>query len=220
MLIEDLMTSIYKRFEKSSDTPDSSSEDYIVRLEFVNDAISKWENEIGITWKELYKTMSGTLVDGVCDDNVVTLLDFKRPAGSLFIGSDEYNYVRPENIQKVIDLTPSKKIYTVIGAKGSFEIDVYPVVSGTFSMGYIKEAYKYTSGTETTPEIEMSNHEFIINDVLAQLYLDDDNGTQANVKIQIASAKMDAMKLNNEIDPFNNNNNFTQDDDFDGFGVK
>jgi hypothetical protein len=65
----------------------------------------------------------------------------------------------------------------------------------------------------------MSDPSFIIHDVLSQLYLDDDNGTQASVEIQVAGAKMEAMKLNNEIDPFNNNNNFPTDDDFDGFGV-
>ena len=219
MLITDLITSIYKRFEKSSDTPDSLTEDYIVRLEYVNDAIGKWENEQGITWKELFKTMTGTITNGVCNDNAVTLADFKRPANSLFIGADEYHYIRPANFIEEQTNNPSRKIFTVLGAKGSFEISVFPVVSGTFSMGYVKEAYKYTTGTETTPEIEMSDPEFIINDVLAQLYLDDDNGTQANVKIQVAGAKMDSMKLNNEIDPFNNNNNFPQDDNFDGFGV-
>lgn len=217
MLILDCLKSIYKRFEKSSDEPDTTSEDFIVRLEYCNASIEKWENELGIKWKELYGNLSGTLVNGVCN-NQTTLADFKEPAGFLKIGNDKYQYVRPEMVEKEQRNNASKKIYTVTGSKGSFSINVYPVVDGSFTLDYRKYATFYSTGEETTP-IQMSDPSFIIHDVLAQLYLDDDNGTQANVEIQVAGAKMEAMKLNNEVDPFNNNNNFPSDDNFDGFGV-
>jgi len=210
------MKSVYRRFEKSSDTPDSTTEDFIIRLEYANAAIDKWENEQGIEWKELYGTISGAMVNGVFN-NQTTLNDFKRPAGYLRIGSDKYQYVRPENIEVEQRLRPTHQVYTVTGSDGSYSINVYPAVSDNFTLDYRKRATKYTLGTETTPEIQMSDPEFIINDVLAQLYLDDDNGTQANVSMQIATGKMEAMRLANETDPFNNNSNFP-DDDFAGFG--
>lgn len=212
------MEEIYLDFEKSSDAPDTTSEDYLVRLRFVRKSIEKWENEQGIEWKELYGTLSQTLTSGVYNDNTGagTLEDFKRPAGHLKIGEDKYEYVRPERVEVEQRLNESKKIYTVTGSKGSFSINVYPVVTDSFTLNYRKDATKYYTGAESTP-IEMSDPSFIIHDVLAQLYLDDDNGTQANVEIQIAAAKMDAMRLANETQPFSKND--FPDDDFDGFGV-
>jgi len=57
----------------------------------------------------------------------------------------------------------------------------------------------------------MSDPSFIIHDVLSQLYLDDDNTTQATVEMQVASAKIDAMRLANEIDPFYQGNEIPSD---------
>ena len=217
MLIFDCIKSIYIRFDKSIDEPDITTEDFIVRMEYCNAAIEKWENEMGIEWKELSRTLSGTLVNGICNDNTTTLADFKRPAGFLRIGSDKYQYVRPENVEKEQRLDELKKIYTVTGAKGTYSINVYPAISASFTVDYRKEADKFSTGEETT-DIEMSDPSFIIHDVLSQLYLDDDNGTQASVESQIASAKSDAMRLANETDPFNNNNGLPEDENFDGFG--
>lgn len=218
MLIADCLKSIYKRFEKSADDPDITGEDYTIRMEYCNSAIDKWENESGIEWKELFGTLSQTLSNGVYNNNTGagTLENFKRPAGSLYIGTDRYQYVRPERIEKEVDMFPTKKIYTVTGSRGQFSINVYPVVDGAFTLNYRKYATKYSTGTETE-EIQMADPEFVIYDVLTALYLEDDNNTQASVCGQIATAKMDSMRLANETDPFNNNNNFP-DDDFTGFG--
>jgi len=212
MLIADLMRKIYKRFEKSSDEPDNTSEDYLVRLEYVNAEIEKWENEIGIEWKELFATLSGTLVNGVYNNNTGagTLENFKRPAGFLRIGEDKYEYVRPEQVEKEQRENPTKKIYTVTGSKGSYSINVYPAVSGDFTLDYRKRATTYSTGTETT-EIEMSDPSFIIHGVLSQLYQDDNNNSQASVEMQIANQKMEAMKLANEMPPFWQDNTVPSD---------
>ena len=217
MLISECLTSIYKRFEKSSDTPDPLTEDYIVRLEYVNASIDKWQNEQGIEWKELFGEITGTLTAGMFN-NQTTLADFKKPSGQLRVGTDKYEYIRPEGFLDEQERNPSRKIYTVMGSRGQYTIKVFPVVDGSFTLPYRKYATKYTTGTENTPHIQMSDPEFIIHDVLAQLYLDDDNGTQANVEIQISGAKMEAMRLANETEPFNNDNKIPEDDDFVGFG--
>jgi hypothetical protein len=212
MLVADLMKKIYKRFEKSSDDPDNTSEDYIVRLEYVNAEIEKWENEIGIEWKELFGTLSQTLVNGVYNNNtgVGTLENFKRPAGFLRIGEDKYEYVRPEQVEKEQRENPNKKIYTVTGSKGTYSINVYPAVSGAFTLDYRKLATTYSTGTETT-EIEMSDPSFIIHGVLSQLYQDDNNNSQAGVEMQISNEKMSAMKTANEVVPWYNNNEVPSD---------
>lgn len=212
MLIEDLMEEIYLDFEKSADTPDKTSEDYLVRLRYVRKAIEKWEGESGIEWKELFGTISGTLTAGVYNDNsgTDTLEKFKRPAGFLRVGTDKYEYVRPEQVEKEVRENASKKIYTVTGSKGTYAINVYPAVSGAFTLNYRKIATKFYTGSETT-EIEMSDPSFIIHDVLSQLYLDDQNGQQSSVELQIAGNKMEAMKLANETIPFYQDNSVSSD---------
>jgi hypothetical protein len=214
MLISEAMTSIYRRFEKSIDEPDNDSEDYIVRLDYANRAIRQWENEEGMDWKELSGTLSGTLVNGICN-NQTDLANFKSPLGFLRIGTDRYTYVRPERVEREQTLHTSKKIYTVTGSKGSKSINVYPAISADFTLDYKKYATTYTTGEETT-EIEMSNPEFLIAFVLSMLYLDDDNSTQAQVEMQSATGAMQAMKLDNEKLPFFQDQDET--DDFEGFG--
>lgn len=217
MLIADAMREVYYRFEKSPDEPDNTSEDYIVRLSYANRAIRQWEHEEGMDWKELYQTITGTLVNGVCSDNVTALASFKRPSGLLRIGSDRYSYVRPERVEREVTMYPSKKIYTVTGSKGSYAVNVYPAVSGTFSLDIQKNATTYSTGEETT-EIEMSNPEFLIQFVVAMLYLDDNNSSQAGVEMQSATGAMEAMKLNNEKTPFYTESGEGEDDEFLGFG--
>jgi len=151
MKIAEVMQSIYTRFEKSPDAPDITSEDFGVRLEYANSSIDKWENEQGVEWKELFGTITGTLTNGVCSDNVFSLLSFNRPAGFLKVGEDKYTYVRPEAMEVVEREYPSHKVYTVTGSKGGYSVVVNPVVSGTFSMNYRKSADKFTTGEETTP---------------------------------------------------------------------
>jgi hypothetical protein len=204
------MVDLYIDFEKSVDTPDKTSEDYLVRLRYVRKAIEKWEGEQGMEWKELFGTLTGTLTNGVCSDNTVALVDFKRPAGFLKIGTDKYEYVRPEQMEKEERENSTKKIYTITGSKGAYSVVVAPAVSGTFTLNYRKNATKFYTGSETT-EIEMSDPTFILHDVLSQLYLDDDNTTQATVETQVASSKMDAMRLANETIPFYQNNNVPSD---------
>lgn len=212
MLIIDLMRSIYKRFEKSSDEPDDTSEDYEIRLEYVNNSISRWENEMGIEWRELFDVLSGTTdANGLFSDQLA-LAYFKRPAGKLKIGNDFYEYVRPEHVEVEQDMFPSKKIYTVLGSRGSITIQVFPAIAAAFTLNYRKHAHRYTVSSDTV-EIEMSDPEYVVHDVVGMLYLDDDNGTQANVEIQIATQKMEAMKLQNELKPFNNSNVMQDADD-------
>lgn len=218
MLIADCLEKIYYRFEKSSEAPDTDSEDYLVRLEYCNAAISKWEHEQGIEWKELFGEMTGTLTAGVfsfgTSDNYP---NFRNPAGSLWIGDDKYEYVRPERVEKEVEMNDLKKIYTITGSRGSFSLNVYPAITDNFTLNYRKYATTFTTGVETSPEIQMSDPDFIIYDVLSNLYLEDDNNTQASVMSQVASAKMDAMKLANETYPFNNQSK-VPDDEFSGFG--
>jgi len=207
MTILNALKEVYKIYEKADETPDVTSEDFKVRLAYANNSISKWENLEGIEWKELFGTIEDTLVDGEFE----TPSDFKRPAGSLWIDGAEYNYVRPERVKMEVENDDSKQIYTITGGK----IKVYPVISDDFTLDYRKKAVTYSIGNEET-EIEMSDPYYLINDVVAQLYLDDDDTQLAGVFLQIATQKLEAMKLANETSPFYQEEE--SDNNFYGFG--
>lgn len=200
MTILEALTEVFTMYEKSADAPDTSSEDFVVRLAYANAAIDKWENEEGMDWKELYSTISNTLDANGEFDDTATLADFKRPAGYLMIGSTKYEYVRPERWE--VESQGSKKVYTVTGAKGTHIIKVNPNPGAVaFTLDYRKTATKYSTGLEAT-EVEMSDPYFIVHDVLTQLYLDDRNSNQVSYELQVAQNKMDAMKRINESAPF------------------
>ena len=208
MIIEDLMIKVYRMFEKSTDAPDKTSEDYLVRLAYVNSSIDEWENAIGMDWKELSGTISGTLVDGVFD--LTTITDFKAPDGFVVIGTDTYEYKRPEVVEQEVRLDSNKKIYTVTGSEGSYSLRVYPAISDSFTLNYKKTAAKYSTGSETEP-IQMSNPYYIIHRVMTNLYLDDDNTNQASVENQIAESILEAMKTANETVPSLQDSTFSED---------
>lgn len=209
MTILEAITRVYKLYEKSVDAVDTDSEDFLVRLEYGNNSINKWEEEPGIEWSELYALLSKTLTAGVYATEAAD--KFARPLGYLIIGTDKYDYVRPEAVHLELLNNPSRKFFYVLGARGAKTINVNPAISGAFTVPYRKYATTFITGLEAT-EIEMSDPGFLVNDVLAQLYLDDDNTTEASVKNQTAQQKMEGMKLKNEIPPFWQSNAITNAD--------
>lgn len=216
MLINELLQIIHKLFEGNTDYPDSSSEDYISRLEKAKTAIKEWEGKMkeGTFWRELFTsgTISGT---GTGQDNAPG--DFLYPASSIWIGASEYKFVRPEFARRAINSASGKKFYWFTGGRGAYKLHTYPAISGNFDIDYYKESATYVDGSETTP-IEMSDPYYVIFMVLSQLFFDDENSAQASYYMDLANEKMDAMELNNENTPFYQSN-LIDDLSDPGFGV-
>jgi hypothetical protein len=199
MTITEALQIIHRLYEGNEDYPDSTSEDYISRLEKANSAIRIWEGKLneGIFWKELFDTEAITAGGSGSD---AAPADFLFPGGSIWVGSTEYSFVRPEKARKLIQ-QGAENFYWITGGKGAYKVNTYPALTSNFDFDYYKDALKFTTGDDTTP-IEMSDPYFLIEFVLSQLYLDDDNATQAGFYMDSANEKMDAMKLANEMTPF------------------
>ena len=210
--IQEALTSVYTIYEQSSDAPDTTSDDWKIRVAYANDSVGKWETEKGMDWKELYVTLSANLAA----NGTYTLPDaFKRPVGNLIIGTDQYVYARPERYPE--DVLSGKRVYTITGKKKGFLLKTSPVpTSLAFTLDYKKYADTFTTGTEAG-ELEMSDESFLIHDVLMQIYLQDNNSALASVYMQLAAQDLDGMKLENERTTFNNPDTFP-DDKFPGFG--
>lgn len=214
MLILDALKEVYKIYEQASTAPDTTSDDFAIRMAYANNSISKWENEIGMDWRELYvPSYTGTL-DATGSANMPA--NFKAPLSFLQIGNTKYSYVPPERFDEM-QFENRSYFFTVMGSVGSFVIKTQPAkANAAFSIDYKKYATTFVTGAETTP-IDMSDPYFLINDVLAQIYEQDTNFNMVSIKMQTAGAKLDSMKLVNEKTPFNNPNSLP-DDDFQGFG--
>lgn len=227
MTITQILQEIHKLYEKNTSYPDSSSDDYLLRLSYCNAAIDAWENEKGIVWQTLFTEASGTTSNNVSQYNAPS--DFIYPSDYLTIedaagNKTFYEFCRPEKVAASKQSDPDKHIYWITGGPGAFKINIYPTpttangVAGlTYRLPYFKKATKYSTGSETT-EPEMMDHYFIIYWALTQLYLDDENTTQANVVIQIAQDKLANMRIKNEAVPFLQPQGM-DDIQFDGFGI-
>lgn len=206
MLINEALEIIHKLYENNNDFPDSSSEDFIARLEKFNTAIDQWESKVreGVLWKELF-TSAPVTAGGTGSDNAPA--DFLWPAGSIWIGGNEYSFVRPEKARQIINKYSAKKIFWITGGNGAYKINTYPAIgAGTiFDVDYYKKATKFSTGAEST-EIEMSDPYFGIYWVLTSLYLDDENSTQADMNLNISNDKIKSMELSNESTPFYQDN--------------
>ncbi len=204
MTIDQAVKIVYALREKNNDYPDNSSEDYIAILQEINAAINLWEQEVhkGVLWRELYTTDTVTISSGQGS----APSDFLAPA-SLYNGSTEYVFTRPELAKTIRVNNPSQKIYWLTGSHGDYTINTPD--DCVFDIAYYKKATTYSTGTETQ-QLEMSDPYFAVNYALGDLYLDDDN-PQAQFKIDQANEKLEAMKIANENSPlYQDANEFNQ----------
>ena len=211
----EVLSAVYVIYEQSSAAPDPTSDDFAIRLSYLNRGISKWENETGVDWKELFVPQYSLSLDA---NGTVTLpSNFKKPASYLVVGSNRYYYVNPERFEEMV-LQQGQYYYTITGIKGAFLLKTTPAAaSQTATLDYYKYAWQSIIGQEAQ-NIEMSNPEFLIHDVLGQIYLQDQNMLQAQVEIQVGAGLMDAMIVDNMTNVPNNPLQET-DDDFQGFGI-
>ena len=184
--IGEILKKIHRKFAKDKEYPQTSSEDMAVRLDFVDDAISEWEECVfeGYNWSELIVPPTDFAFGGTGEDILPdNFLSFMRrfsqeedglKKAELAIGGAIYAEVSAAEGEQAAQEELSPYIFWTIGGK----IKTLPAVSGTVKMPYLKKAFRYVTGEETN-EIEMANSKFIEDYVLAKLYFDnadDDNG--------------------------------------------
>lgn len=197
MTITECLQTIQRRYEFSTDYYHPDSEDFMLRLGLVNDAINIWANENGTQWRELVTSTGGTLnIDGE-----VEIPDLFMPTGKLQIGKEYYEYVTPEQIQECLHLDKGRLVYTVLGGEGHKVVKAFPNPGAvSFMFPYYKRAITFTSGADTA-DIEMSDPYFIIHTVVSDLFMDDGDNLRANVESQKANGKIDSMRLSNDSYP-------------------
>lgn len=200
MLISDILKKIHRKFSKDTNYPESGSEDRLVILDHVDDAITEWEDCVkeGYNWKELMTSatiaLGGTGEDDLPDD----FLSFVHYLGEngfapaeLLIGSTIYTEIKSGSGQTAKQQGLSPYVFWQEGGK----IHTLPAVSGSVELSYLKKATRYETGEETD-EPEMENPKFIEDYVTAKTFLDNADDTLYQAYMNSASEKLKVMKYN------------------------
>lgn len=218
MITDEVLQAIHELYEKNQDYPVSGEEDFESRLALVRGSIQKWKNEMnkGTLWRELFTPYTG-VTTGSSTGSAPS--DWYLPGGSLWIGSLEYKFMRPEKARQTMKLDPSARIYWISGNMPSLTININPSPGAgvSFDLDYYRTPFSPTTGAEST-ELEMSNPYFTVYDVLTHLYIDDEDTAQADFYLNLANEQMTGMRLSNESTPFYQSNALDSFDE-DGFGV-
>jgi hypothetical protein len=207
----EILNTIHTLYEQDVTFPDITSEDYLIRLTYLNQAIYTWENEIynGALWSELFVT--STLAY-----NSNTITDLIAPE-KLYVGTVEYSYVLPHQAIEFINSGSTDKIYYITGGSNNKVVNIYPTLSsGTFTISYYKQPTIYTT-VNIGNHIEMSNSLFATQYVLSQLYASDGDQAMSNSSMQMAQRYLEQMKNGLDTMPYGSFSNI--EDDNVGFGV-
>jgi hypothetical protein len=219
MIIETLIQRAYLRFNKSVDYPSAGSEDWLVLVEYGNMAIEAFKREAkkGTPFESLVTSdtvvFGGTGIDTLPSDFLAFIADVNnsKPAkitdGAKIwqqISKAEGKRLDAENRKNTENR--SDCVFYVEGKT----IKTFPAISASIEIDYLKEPIKYTTGAETDP-VEIDDDEFIVEYMLAFMYLDDGNLNQYNTHFGIAQDSLDAMSTQAEA-------NFASDSDW-GMGM-
>lgn len=188
--------------EGDTSTPSASDEEYLSRRGLLNAAITLWEGEG--TWRELFTPLTATTpVDGA----TVTVANqiqydvpaaFKHMTGYVRIGSVDYPFKDPNELQFVTAEDTTQQYYYITGnASSTYHLNIHPAPTSveTIFYTYYKSA---TQLTTTTSVFEMSDPLFAVYFALAHLK----NNAGDPLEFSMAQSFLDKMKDTNITPPY------------------
>lgn len=194
MTVEEILKRVHRKFAKDTDYPETGSEDQLVRIDHLNDAIAEWEGKVreGIYFPELVSstpiTLGGTGTDALPDDflSFIRKNNEDEDASTIVIGSNYWVEVSLTQGLRAVAEGLSPYIFWQEGGN----IRTLPAATGT--IGYLKKAMRYETGEETD-EPEMRDHSFLEDYTVAKVFLDNDDQTLYQSFMSSAKEKLDRM---------------------------
>jgi hypothetical protein len=197
--IEEVLQEVHKKYSKNTEYPVAGDDDFTFRLTHANDGIGLHEGEVseGVQWSELIDefdgTGTGTGVDDLADDFLATYRlrdeDGDHPA-ELYAGTITYYEVTPGKGMLAKRNGLGGNVFWIAGKK----LHTFPVITGSFTLPYLRKETRYEEGTETTP-IDMTNPLFLVFYILSMMFLKDRNAMGFNANQQLALEEMRKMRL-------------------------
>lgn len=204
-------------YNGSSTPPQSGEEDYIVWTDLLNVAISLWENDEGMHWRELFVELADSAdgdktTDGTNSYDLPTLFKFPNSA-YVWIGTGTnkvpFKVIRIQDKQLYEKNSERWCYFTPTTLK--FNPNVTMGTGGTISYNFYKKATALSSGSDT---FEMSDPMFAVYYALSELKKEEGD-TSASA---IATQKLESMRtLNFETAEHQENNTLSPLGD--GMGV-
>lgn len=200
-MIIDILKRIHRKFAGDTDYPGTGSEERLVRLDRIDDAISEWEDCVdeGYSWKELQTSeavsFGGSGSDDLPEDFRAFIRHFDSNNGfqmaQFMVGSATYKEVNAAKGDQYLRAGLSPYVFWHSGGK----IKSLPAIIGTIELPYIKKATRYVTGDEAT-EPEMENPKFIEEYAIAMEYLKNGDDTLYQSHFLSANEKLQKMKYN------------------------
>jgi hypothetical protein len=208
MTLQEAVNIVWRRVEKSTDYPDSSSEDFELIQGDLNDAIEVWGNkggEANIKWRELYKNLEDSS-DGdketvIGQSAYETPSDFSEMSSWVKVGDILLPYVKSGDVTRRIEQNASDRFYYMTKADGKWIVNINPTPDSVMdiSYSYYKEPLLLTN---TTDVFEMGKPYFAIYLAIVSR-VEDESPDIAQVYSSKAASVFNTMVIDNEIVPEN-----------------
>jgi hypothetical protein len=204
--IQDAAQALY---EQDQDTPDPTSEDYLVRRSILNTGIGFWEAYDGTEWASLYTTLAEnatggdtTVATGDKQSDCPTALARIGAYIKLSDGTNSLLYKRktPQEAAELVAGGSDARFFWISGKPTAYKINWNPEIPATqngWAISY--PSYKQAAWfTATTDVAAAPDHLFLVHYLLSWLYKNDDPG-KSREQFDIANALVSQMKKINDI---------------------
>lgn len=207
--VNDALQEMHVLLVKDVDYPDSSEEDYQVRLALLKNAVRVWASEEGVLWRELVQSWE----DATGGDKTVSTGDLTINCPTLFDGfhtaylylslngtSIRYDVVDSSNAPLYIDNPGERACWVVGGPNGGYKIRFSQAIPEDLNGATVVADILVTPTvpTQGSDILQMRDPQFAIYWGLAELIKDEDPGLAGEYS-QIAINKLAAMKLKNDL---------------------
>ena len=196
-------------YEQDQDTPDATSEDYLVRRSILNAGIGFWEAYDGTEWASLYTTLAENSIGGettvATDDTQSDCTTALVRIGSyikLTNGTDSVIYARktPQEAADLVAAGSKDRFFWISGKPNAYKINWNPKIPETYNGWTIEYPYykKASQFSATTDVADAPDHLFLVHYLLSWLYKNEDPG-KSREQFDIANALIQQMKKINDI---------------------
>lgn len=207
--LQDLQDRINTLTNNDSDTPDSTDDEWTVRLNLINQSIGKWESSDTL-WDELWTTYTHNATVSTATTYTLTATDIRFLGSRVrlilngvtgyvpVISPEEYESYNGE--ARVVYLTGNPSAgwtlnlgWTPVSGDGTY--------GATIKFNYYKYATRFTDESATTDKPEMSDPNYIVYDVAAVKSLLESKNNQFSIFSTEAQTALDNMRIINDIKP-------------------
>lgn len=204
----DIFNEFYTLYRaQGSDIPVFGDREYTTGIHLGNNAIKKWERADGIEWRELQNTLQngdgGTISSGTTEYDAPS--DMRKPPAFIRLGSSFVPVIDPQEVKLHTDTSYA---YFLGGASSNFTMVIPDGLSSTYDgqdIDYLYQQKATLLRTDVTPAAtvpQMSDPNFMIQDMLAARFLQSRNGMGYNVAREEADRALANMKVQNNTGTF------------------